>query len=130
MFAHLVFPARPSENAWFAALCCAAAVCLLPACLLYIIQPQGFAPHPAQFSSPEHVFPQAFIHAVPEVGFMSEVQVSGPSLRAVAATWPVGAFAAALPETAQSDGVAAYGPLPDAGVTAVQRVPDPESAGQ
>ena len=36
----------------------------------------------------EHCFQQTFIHAVPEVGFMSEVGASGPYLRAAATAWP------------------------------------------
>jgi hypothetical protein len=63
-----------------------AAASLALVCLLLNGQPHA-VPR-ADTPPPEHVFPPTFVHAVPEVGFMSTVPESGPFLRAAVAAWP------------------------------------------
>ena len=120
------FP-RPFEHPGFPVFCRGAAAGLMLAGLLYAMQPQHDAPPLAHNPPPEQCSPQVFLHAVP-VGFISEVRASGPSLRAVAAAWPVGTVVAELPETAPADGLAAYDPPAEADLKAIPSVPDPESS--
>jgi len=120
------FFTRPFGHLGFAAYCCTAAATIFLACLLYSKQAQSFAPPLAHTPPPEYCCPQTFHKAVPGVGLISEVQASGPALRALAATWSAEAVAAVLSETA--DGLAGYAPPPEAAVTAGPDVPDPESA--
>ena len=98
MFAHLPLPARPSGIPRLSAFWLGAAIASLAlACLLlYSGQPQASVPPLAEHSLSAQFFPPAFVHAVPEIGFMSEVRESGPYLRAVATAWPVDAFVAEI----------------------------------
>jgi len=94
MFAHLPLLPRRFGISRFWAFWLGAATGFTLVCLLSGGQPQAFTPPPEQDSRMEQLFPQTFIHA-PEVGFISEVQASGPSLRAIAAAWPIEAMSAA-----------------------------------
>jgi hypothetical protein len=58
------------------------------ACLLCSGQPHAFTSQRAEHPPRVEIFPQAFIHAVPAVGLMSEVRESGPYLRAAVTAWP------------------------------------------
>ena len=89
MFTCLPLPIRPSGNPRLPAFWFGVAVASLAlVCLLHSGQPHAFTPPRTEYPLQEELFPQAFIHAVPEVGFMSEVRESGPSLRAAATAWP------------------------------------------
>ena len=94
LLVHLPPPVRPSEISRFSVFWLGAATGLLLVCLLSGGQPYASTASTSpqeQHSPPAHVFPQTLLHA-PEVGFISEVQASGPSLRAVMATWPIEAM--------------------------------------
>jgi len=85
LLAHLLPPARSVEISRFWVFWLGAAASFTLISLL-----SGGQPY-ASMSPLEQAFPQVFLHA-PEVGNISEVQISGPSLRAVAAAWPVEAL--------------------------------------
>jgi len=89
MFTCLPLPVRPSGNPRLPAFWLGvAAASLMLVCLLYSGQPHAFTPPRAEHPLRAELFPQAFIHAVSEVGLMSEVRESGPYLRAAATAWP------------------------------------------
>ena len=94
MFTCLPTPVRPSENPrlpflWLGV--CAASLTLV--CLLHSGQPHAFTPPRTENPPPGQYFQQASIHAALRVGLISEVEASGPYLRAAAAAWPGNALA-------------------------------------
>jgi hypothetical protein len=96
LLAHLPFPTRPPGISRFWIFWLGAATSFTLLCLLSGGQPHASTSRQEQFShgdNPplEQIFPQAFIYA-PEVGLISEVQASGPYLRAVTAAWPIEAI--------------------------------------